>query len=199
VLNVRLYIQMNFLTSVADELIALNASPLNFYISFTEITKFWILCSFNGAWKRHNNPVKLCLLKSSHRVGNNILYNGRVYLRTIFRVQNIGQKWPVFSVEPVIILCVQIVFYLNTKNTTLNVIDSSHKDSYLVSLIWNSSTFAWQRVKSWLYLASLWVWHEETGRPSRKNNYTPPRWNHGSFEIYPRKYNIYTMLICDQQ
>ena len=80
VLNVRLYIQMNFLTSVADELIALNASPLNFYISFTEITKFWILCSFNGAWKRHNNPVKLCLLKSSHRVGNNFLYNGRVYL-----------------------------------------------------------------------------------------------------------------------
>jgi hypothetical protein len=28
------------------------------------------------------------------------------------------------------------------------VIDSSHKDSYLVSLIWNSSTFARQRVKS---------------------------------------------------
>jgi hypothetical protein len=39
--------QVNILTSVADELIALNASPLNFYISFTEFTKFWILCSFN--------------------------------------------------------------------------------------------------------------------------------------------------------
>jgi hypothetical protein len=47
VLKVRLYIQVNILTSVADELIALNASPFNFYISFTEITKFWILCSFN--------------------------------------------------------------------------------------------------------------------------------------------------------
>jgi 23S rRNA C2498 (ribose-2'-O)-methylase RlmM len=33
------------------------------------------------------------------------------------------------------------------------VIDSSHKDSYLVSLIWNSLTFARQRVKSLLHLA----------------------------------------------
>jgi hypothetical protein len=31
--------------------------------------------------------------------------------------------------------------------------DSSNKDSNLVSLNWNSSTFAWQRVKSLQYLA----------------------------------------------
>ena len=48
VLNVRLYIQVNFLTSVADELTALDTLPFIVNVCFTEFTEFWISCSENA-------------------------------------------------------------------------------------------------------------------------------------------------------
>ena len=45
------------------------------------------------------------------------------------------------------------MFYFNPFSFIVIIVSSS-KDSYLVSLIWNSSTFAWQRVKSLQYLVS---------------------------------------------
>jgi hypothetical protein len=55
-------------------------TSLNILIEILIMIMQYLFFSSSINHNHPNNPVKLCLLKSSHRVGNNFLYNGRVYL-----------------------------------------------------------------------------------------------------------------------